>query len=442
MKKIKFIDLFSGLGGFRIGFENACRKLKIESECILSSEIKTHAIDTYGKNFKDHNLIGDITKLKASEIPNFDILLAGFPCQSFSSAGSRRGFLDTRGTLFFEIERILKAKKPKGFILENVEGLVKHDLKDKNKKIGQTLETILKILTQIGYKVSWKLLNSKNFNLPQDRNRIFIVGTKKTKISLENFKDKKKPLKDILEKKIHQEQSEFFKLLLRKYSPKDLYGKSIKDKRGGKNNIHSWDLEVKGKISKTQKQLLNELLKQRRRKEWSIKNKVEWMDGMPLTIDQIHSFFGKPTLFDKGIEKKELRNLLNDLAKKGYVNFEHPKKIKMIKNEYGIVSKRVENFKSKKGYNIVVGKLSFEISKILDPNGITPTLLATDMDRLAVIDTHKLRNLTINECKKLFGFPKNYKVNLNQRKAYNLFGESIAIPVVEKVAEQVLQDLE
>ena len=163
---------------------------------------------------------------------------------------------------------------------------------------------------------------------------------------------------------------------------------------------------------------------------------------MPLTIDQIHSFFGKPTLFDKGIEKKELRNLLNDLAKKGYVNFEHPKKIKMIKNEYGIVSKRVENFKSKKGYNIVVGKLSFEISKILDPNGITPTLLATDMDRLAVIDTHKLRNLTINECKKLFGFPKNYKVNLNQRKAYNLFGESIAIPVVEKVAEQVLQDLE
>ena len=97
---------------------------------------------------------------------------------------------------------------------------------------------------------------------------------------------------------------------------------------------------------------------------------------------------------------------------------------------------------SKKGYNIVVGKLSFEISKILDPNGITPTLLATDMDRLAVIDTHKLRNLTINECKKLFGFPKNYKVNLNQRKAYNLFGESIAIPVVEKVAEQVLQDLE
>ena len=151
MKKIKFIDLFSGLGGFRIGFENACRKLKIESECILSSEIKTHAIDTYSKNFKDHNLIGDITKLKASEIPNFDILLAGFPCQSFSSAGSRRGFLDTRGTLFFEIERILKAKKPKGFILENVEGLVKHDLKDKNKKIGQTLETILKILTQIDY---------------------------------------------------------------------------------------------------------------------------------------------------------------------------------------------------------------------------------------------------------------------------------------------------
>ena len=108
-------------------------------------------------------------------------MIAGFPCQSFSSAGNRKGFLDTRGTLFFEIERILKSKKPKGFILENVEGLIKHDLRKKSDKFGNTLKVILKSLKKLGYKVSWNLLNAKNFGLAQQRNRIFIVGMKKKK---------------------------------------------------------------------------------------------------------------------------------------------------------------------------------------------------------------------------------------------------------------------
>ena len=110
MKNIRFIDLFSGLGGFRIGFEKACLKKNIKSKCIFSSEIKKHALETYKKNFTNHLSKGDINKIKNEEIKDFDVLLAGFPCQSFSSAGSKKGFLDTRGTLFFQIERILKAK--------------------------------------------------------------------------------------------------------------------------------------------------------------------------------------------------------------------------------------------------------------------------------------------------------------------------------------------
>ena len=149
MKKIKFIDLFSGLGGFRIGFEDSCKKKGYESACILSSEIKSHAIKVYTDNFGKENFYYDIKKIDNKEIPNFDILLAGFPCQSFSSAGNRKGFLDTRGTLFFEIERILKSKKPKGFILENVEGLIKHDLRKKTDKIGNTLRVILKSLEKL-----------------------------------------------------------------------------------------------------------------------------------------------------------------------------------------------------------------------------------------------------------------------------------------------------
>jgi DNA (cytosine-5)-methyltransferase 1 len=163
MKKIKFIDLFSGLGGFRIGFEQACKSMGYNPECLFSSEIKKHAISTYKQNFKNDMMIGDIKSIDLKKVDNFDVLLAGFPCQSFSSAGVRRGFLDTRGTLFFEIEKILKAKKPKAFILENVEGLVKHDLKNKKDKIGDTLNTILQVLKKLGYKTNWKLLNAKNF---------------------------------------------------------------------------------------------------------------------------------------------------------------------------------------------------------------------------------------------------------------------------------------
>jgi DNA-cytosine methyltransferase len=190
MKKIKFIDLFSGIGGFRLGFESACKSLNIDSECVFSSEIKKEAVDTYKINFSENNILGDITKIKASEIPNFDVLLAGFPCQSFSSAGSRKGFLDTRGTLFFDIQRILKEKKPKGFILENVEGLINHDRENVKESIGNTLSIILKILESLNYKVSYSLLNSKNFGLAQDRNRIFIVGTKKNLVSLEGSPQK------------------------------------------------------------------------------------------------------------------------------------------------------------------------------------------------------------------------------------------------------------
>jgi len=139
-KKIRFIDLFAGLGGTRLGLEQAIKRAGLRSECVFTSEIKPHAISVYKKNFNDEEIHGDITLVKETEIPDFDILVAGFPCQPFSSAGSRRGFLDTRGTLFFDIERILKEKKPDGFLLENVEGLTKHDRVDPKKPIGGHLK--------------------------------------------------------------------------------------------------------------------------------------------------------------------------------------------------------------------------------------------------------------------------------------------------------------
>lgn len=160
-----FIDLFAGIGGIRLPYE------KLGGKCVFSSEIDKWAIETYKANFNE-TPSGDITKIDAKEIPNFDILLAGFPCQAFSVAGKKLGFEDARGTMFFEIARILKEHNPKAFHLENVKGLLSHDG-------GRTFQTMLNILTKdLGYKVYYKVLNAIDFGMPQHRNRIMIVGFK------------------------------------------------------------------------------------------------------------------------------------------------------------------------------------------------------------------------------------------------------------------------
>ncbi len=183
-----FIDLFAGIGGFRLGFEAQNFK------CVFSSEIDTHAKEIYFENFKEQPF-GDITKIEASNIPNHDVLLAGFPCQPFSIAGEKKGFSDTRGTLFFDIARILDKRKPKVVVLENVKHFKNHDK-------GNTLKVVLQTLEDLGYTTSWEVLNASNFGVPQNRERIIIVGTLNgvkfnfDKLSINN----KTSLEDILEK--------------------------------------------------------------------------------------------------------------------------------------------------------------------------------------------------------------------------------------------------
>ena len=136
--EIRFIDLFCGLGGIRIGFEQALKELGLTGKCVFSSDIKKAAVIAYTNYFGDDSEC-DITKVNTSQLPNFDFLLAGFPCQAFSQAGLGLGFQDTRGTLFFDVAKILLEKKPKGFVLENVEGLVNHDKWRTYKVILKTL---------------------------------------------------------------------------------------------------------------------------------------------------------------------------------------------------------------------------------------------------------------------------------------------------------------
>ena len=432
MTTVNFIDLFAGIGGMRLGFESACHELGLTPNCVFSSEVKKTAVLTYDKNFNSQ-VEGDITAINLNAIPNFDFLLAGFPCQAFSTAGKRQGFLDTRGTLFFEIEKILKHHQPQGFLLENVDNLVNHDQ-------GKTLKTIENNLSLLGYQISWGVFDAKYFGVAQERKRLYITGLKQEKVSLTELHflmnaQKEVRLKDILEKNQPTLTDEFAKTLTATFSPQELVGKAIKDKRGGKNNIHSWELCLKGNITTEQKAILNTLLKVRRYKKWAAIKGIKWMDGMPLTLEEIEMFYAENQTY---LCPKNLKQNLDDLVEKGYLKLEHPKDEVAVEYQGKMIKKRVPREDLPKGYNIVTGKLSFPISKILDPNTVTPALVATDMAKLAVVDGEGIRKLTIREGLRLFGFPESYQIDLKQEKAYDLLGNTVVVPVIKSVSLRLL----
>ena len=160
---MKFLELCAGIGGFRQALEN------LGCECVGYSEIDKYAIKLYSAWYNDKRNFGDVTKIEAEKLPDFELLVGGFPCQAFSVAGKRGGFNDTRGTIFFDFARIMKAKKPKFAIFENVKGLLSHDG-------GKTYETMLRTLDELGYDAQWGILNTRFHGLPQNRERVYIVA--------------------------------------------------------------------------------------------------------------------------------------------------------------------------------------------------------------------------------------------------------------------------
>lgn len=185
---LKYFSMFSGIGGFEYGIKEAYNRIASSTRreegsedggvandrrnpplCVGYSEIDKHASAIFKAHYPSIKNYGDATKIDPGELPDFDLLVGGFPCQAFSVAGKRQGFMDTRGTLFFDIARILQAKRPRLVLLENVPGLLSHDK-------GKTFQTILEVLASIGYRTEWQVLNSKDYGVPQSRERIFIVG--------------------------------------------------------------------------------------------------------------------------------------------------------------------------------------------------------------------------------------------------------------------------
>tara|TARA_R100001163_G_scaffold65473_2_gene62768 strand:+ start:18564 stop:19814 length:1251 start_codon:yes stop_codon:yes gene_type:complete len=411
---VKYVDLCSGIGGFRVAIEKISSK-KLNFKCVLSADIKQDAIDTYNKNFGENNKKVDINLLNPEEIESFDLLCAGFPCQSFSSAGNKRGFSDDRGGIIFRIIDICKYHKPRTILLENVYNLITLDN-------GKCIIKIKQMFEELGYNVSYKKLNSKDFGCPQSRERVYIVCTLDKVIDFNKIKCcENLYIRDVIDtslKKSNIDKS-FANKLIKLHKIKSLYGCKIGDKRGGKNNIHSWDIGYNGVISAKESELMRMIMLERRKKHWAKKKNIAWMDGMPLTKNEILTF----------CDDKKLDNMLDNLVEKKYLRKEKCKDLVNGKREY------VEE--SEEGYNICKGKLSFPISKILDPNDIAPTLTATDCNKLAVIiDESIIRTLSCDEIKRICGFPESFIVP-NSVNYYDLFGNMATPPVIEAILKLI-----
>jgi len=414
---IRFADFFAGIGGTRLGFEYACHEIGVEASCVFSSEKDRRACETYHLNFGERPA-GDIRQIVG--FPDFDFLLAGFPCQPFSYAGKHEGFGDTRGTLFFEIERALRDKQPKAFLLENVRGLTTHDQ-------GRTLKTILHSLENLNYGVKCLILNSSNFSVPQNRVRLYILGafSVKPKTSLNSdvgapdshkFKTrrhqsslsghtKRKVVKDILEETPAPEYrcSERFIKMLSKVVGSNfeaLHGTRLIDYRHG-NSIHSWELGIKGDCTSEEIAFMNSLVANRRRKIFG-----SHQDGKKLTIEQIKTFYDKPNL----------ESIVSSLMRKGYLQIENGR------------------------YNPVCGNMSFEIFKFLDPESISITLTSSDAHKLGVVQRNIPRHLTPRECARLQGFPDSFKCHPIDQYAYRQFGNTVTVPIIQKVTADFLRN--
>ncbi|OON96962.1 MAG: DNA (cytosine-5-)-methyltransferase [Epulopiscium sp. Nele67-Bin005] len=319
-----FVDLFAGIGGFRLGFEKA------GFECVFSAEINEHAREVYKANFGDDPLC-DITKLKPNEMPEFDILCAGFPCQAFSISGKQKGFEDTRGTLFFDLCRIIEDKLPKIVVLENVHNLEKHDN-------GKTLSVILDSLSNFGYTINYKVLNAKDFGVPQNRQRIIIVANRENKYF------------------------DFEKLELSPSKPMKYY------------------LQTEGEF--------------------------EYLAPEEYTILQDFKQQPKSGLIFIGYRNKKIRTTG--------------------------VREGTEH----------LSRVHKQPNRIYSAEGMHPTIASQEQSgRYWIYNNNQVRKLTLNECFTFMGFPPNYIKLGTKSKLYERIGNSICVPMVNSLANEIYNQL-
>lgn len=427
---IRYVDICCGIGGFRVAID-LFQGMNKRFECVFSCDNKQDAVDTYNANFKENNKIVDLMEIQPDEVPEFDLLVAGFPCQPFSSAGHKKGFKDERGGIIFKILELCKHHSPSTVFLENVGNLL--DLED-----GRYMQTIQRLFSELGYKCVYKKLNMSDFGCAQSRERVYIVCKKEdseNRIHNPNFEDITKSrerervvLKDVIDYDDQTSSSDinedFGEKILKLHKASPIFGCKFGDKRGGKKNIHSWDLDFSGRLSESEKDLMQKIMLERRKKHWAQKKGIKWMDGMPLTVDDIQSFY-------EG-DGQNLQSMLDNLESSKYLRREKCKDL--------LDGKRVFKEESEIGYNICKGKLSFPVSQVLDPMKVTPTLTATDAHKLCVIIGEScVRRLNQKELKRLSGFSDDFIVPSHVN-AFDLFGNMASPKVVYEIIKIIYID--
>lgn len=313
-------------------------------------------------------------------------------CQSFSYAGKRLGLDDTRGTLFYELARIMKDKQPQWAIFENVRGLLGHDN-------GKTFEVILNTFYSLGYHVSFQVMDAKYYGTASSRPRVFIVCHRDTEVQL-NI-----PVQQEIPFSVHKENhapvdSDYTKQLLKHFTPEYLKGKRVTDKTKSRNIIHSWEFEARGPVTSRQVGIMEYL-----RDEYSN---------------------GKKT---KGASYAQLENRFGN-----------------VKQELDdLVDKRYAQYKEKEGeYRVLVGELSGQFTKFINPNKPLPTLVATSLPYMGIVEDTGVRQVTVEECARALGFPDDYTFpdDLSDNLAYDLLGNTVSPPVVKLIMDEVLKQTE
>ena len=410
MREVRFVDLFAGIGGLALAFEETARSLGLDPILVSAVEIDQFAAETYQANF-GYNPLGDVKDI--DELGDHDVLLAGFPCQPFSYAGEKRGFGEIRGTLFFEIMRLVDKNPPKLMILENVRGLLTNDG-------GKTFEIIQHEIEKRGYSFDWLMLNSVNFGVPQNRVRVYmicILNGKENSLLLESNKgppdsnninslgNGHPTVASIIEDGVPNKYDcspEFIEGIHRALGGdlSTLHGRRFIDYRGG-HSIHSWEMGARGICSSREIEFMNRFILERRNKKFG-----RHRDGKMLTKGQISSFW----------EGEDLDKILAGLLSKQY--------LKIVDGDR---------------YKPVAGNYSFEVYKFLNPEKISVTVVASDCSRLGIYNEGRIRRLTPREVARLQGFPDDFVLHSDDTKAYFQLGNAVTVSVAKEVCSEGLR---
>jgi|GEM_PF-766293 len=430
-KKFTFVDLFAGIGGFRIPLED------LGGKCLGFSEIDKPAIEVYKSNFFEFDNseeleLGDITKLGQLPFSDIDLIVGGVPCQAWSVAGKRLGFDDPRGKLWNDTIRVIAKNKPKAFVFENVKGLIDPRNRDSLKLIIQSFENE-------GYFVVHKLLNSYDYGLPQNRDRIFIVGIRKDcKKNFELLKfpcaiEEKSLLKDLFEiNNIDYLEKKFF-TTEEIFGEKTPFGRNrfqvnnqlndffvFCDTRNGHTTIHSWDIL---RTSSREKEICLTILKNRRKKIYGTQ------DGNPLSFDVLKSLI--KDLKVKELEKLISKKILRYVSQKGY-EFVNSKNSSGINGIYRIY------LPHSKIFSTLTATGTKDMISLIDIDGDTPEKYRENFIN-EIVKKKLFRAITAKEYGKLQGFPKWFSIHKDEKLAKKQFGNAVSTNVIYHLTKSVLK---